>query len=253
MNLQLSLHLLEARRATSYWDGQALIDWAVDALVAGHDTESLVILAGMDGNPTWQQEDYLQQAVEELELIRNPDKSDLLYRYGHYVARQVLDGELPPRDGLGQLAPVRAASDSGFFCPCELLQEDLVELDNGRGCQYFQVTTDTADNVIRSLCRGVLVAHAIGKEIDRLDRHCFACRTVVRPRRKPAPKRWFFSRAQPQPPECPHCDSRDIAPLNRVDVQEAILRAAPARAAADSITIQNLAFQPSRDASQPLP
>ena len=253
MDLQLSLHLLEARRAIRYGDEQALVDWAVDALFAGHDTESLVILAGMDGDPTWQQEEYFQQAVEELRLIRNPDKSDLLYRYGHYVARQVLDGELPPRDGLGQLAPVSAASDNGFFYQWELLQEDLVEVDNDRSSLYFQVTTDTADDVIRSLCRSLLVTHAIGKEIDRLDRYCFACRTVVRPRRKPAPKRWFFSRAQPQPPECPHCGSRDIAPLDREDVQEAILRAAPARAAADYVTVQNPAFQPSRDASHPLP
>ena len=68
------------------------VDWAVEMLVRGYDTPSLLILAGLS-KPTdqWEALGYLQAAVRELGLSFDDQEAAAL-RYARYLVGQVAAG-----------------------------------------------------------------------------------------------------------------------------------------------------------------
>jgi hypothetical protein len=85
--------------------GRDFVDWAVRALVDGHDAPALRVLAGLDldGVPSaFAAADQFRLALGELGIAAPPD-DELIRRYVSDVAQQIVDGELAPQDAVARL------------------------------------------------------------------------------------------------------------------------------------------------------
>lgn len=77
--------------STANWDD--CVDWAIEMLQLGHETPSLLILAGLT-KPTDQNEarDYLRMALRELELSEKTGDEATLSYASYYITR-IASGE----------------------------------------------------------------------------------------------------------------------------------------------------------------
>ncbi len=73
---------------------KAWVDWAVDMLMAGYDTEHLIILAG-ESEPfnQFQMQELADKVLTELQLDYS-DKDHAIKKYACYLIDKSLDGEL---------------------------------------------------------------------------------------------------------------------------------------------------------------
>lgn len=96
-----TLELAVVFQLDSASDNRPFVNWAVDALVAGFDTPSLRVLAGLDldGEPL-RADVYPAFAASLSELgIRLPDASVTGRLYVRHVAQAIVAGAIAPRDG----------------------------------------------------------------------------------------------------------------------------------------------------------
>jgi hypothetical protein len=79
-NSELTSQILAYKELTDF-DINISIDWALDMLKLGHDTPSLLILAGLS-KPTnfFETEAYLISALKELD-IQIPERDEAIYQY----------------------------------------------------------------------------------------------------------------------------------------------------------------------------
>ena len=95
----------------------AIVDWALAELEVGRDSESLRILAGMRDHPyPTEVELYFFRALKELE-IETPDKAQALNSYCRFIAEQIVNSSITPRNGCKELYWVYRSLDY----PSELL------------------------------------------------------------------------------------------------------------------------------------
>ena len=81
----------------------AIVDWALAELEVGHDSESLRILAGMRDHPyPTEVELYFFRTLKEL-AIEPPDKGQALNSYCRFIAEQILNGSMTPKNGCNEL------------------------------------------------------------------------------------------------------------------------------------------------------
>jgi hypothetical protein len=83
--------------------GSRIVDWAVDALVAGWDSPSLRVLAGLEKPPNeFEVDRYVTQVAQELR-IDIPNRRGLGELYALVIARDLVDGAAPPYEGSREL------------------------------------------------------------------------------------------------------------------------------------------------------
>lgn len=85
--------------------GQSAVDWAVNALVAGYDTPSMRVLAGLDldGLPSaWEASELVTASLEELGFAP-PDIETISYAYVTDAAKAALTGELSPQEAANRI------------------------------------------------------------------------------------------------------------------------------------------------------
>ncbi|PPK88370.1 hypothetical protein CLV84_1337 [Neolewinella xylanilytica] len=95
MDLSYTLLHLQARRQLTNFDSQELVDWAVAALVAGYETEHLVMLAGMAGYSSLELWDYFNRAIAALAPELPPADAAALHATGIRVAERTTAGAHP--------------------------------------------------------------------------------------------------------------------------------------------------------------
>ena len=82
------------------------VDWAGEMLVAGYDSYSLCILAGLDRRASsFETENYFARALKELNLSL-PDPDAAVRVYGCEIAQQILDGKITAQDGVRKLSHI---------------------------------------------------------------------------------------------------------------------------------------------------
>jgi hypothetical protein len=113
-------------------------DWAVSCLEKGLDTKSIRILASMfDAKSLSEIDTYFQRSLDELGW-KFPEEKECLERNAKFIAQQILDKEISPKDGcrkiyeistvLEQIAyPTRSINWSGLFWGYEDLPEDEMD------------------------------------------------------------------------------------------------------------------------------
>lgn len=96
----------------------------------GFESESLVILAGLDSYPTEEKEKYFWKSIRELGIRIEKNDSVLIDYYANSVVTQVVEDKVNPMIGLGKMLGVLRASDySSKYIQFDLLDEDIDRLN----------------------------------------------------------------------------------------------------------------------------
>jgi hypothetical protein len=187
-SLQSELDVLLGEQLLGIRDSQAYVDWAVRAMLAGYQSESLDILAGLDGEPRLVKQGYLHLAAHELGLRLSNDENYLLRQYANWVAIAVVSNRMLPELGLNKLYDVYVASDYCVdYSIFGELEGDLSGLLDGCGSIYGEIRhLGEKDQVIRHYCclflscplpLDRLPASSPGYDPDRA--YCHRCRGRV--------------------------------------------------------------------------
>lgn len=131
MNIQEETYIILGQRLLSGFDSKMLVDWAVRLLVSGHESESLIILAGLDSESTEEREKYFWKSIAELDIIITLTDSELVEYFVQKVANDVVKGNRKTSSGLNIMRDVLAWSgyDSKYLQFLEL-EEDVDYLEN---------------------------------------------------------------------------------------------------------------------------
>jgi hypothetical protein len=111
MNVKEETYKLLAQRLLTYFDSKKFVDWAMILLQNGNESESLIILAGLDYDTTEVREKYFWQSISELQLEINATDFELIENYAIYVAKSVIDNQLNPHSGLAVMQDIVRESD----------------------------------------------------------------------------------------------------------------------------------------------
>jgi hypothetical protein len=110
-SLQESLNLAVAKDTTKPQRGEAYVDWAIEALCQGEQSENIAILAGFRA-PLHRMEiiEYLERILDEKNLILITEKQAVCLGLKQ-IALQIISGDLSPEDGCDQLDTFHTSMD----------------------------------------------------------------------------------------------------------------------------------------------
>lgn len=225
MNAQEETYKLLAQRLFSYFDSKKLVDWAVIMLENGYDSESLIILAGLDSDSTVLREQYFWQAIEELKLDKSKSDIELIDDYAVYIAESVLCKKIDPKNGLLIMQEIVRATDySNRYIPFYQLDEDLeyLKYDN-RTIFNSGLSIENAETFIIKEFELFLDAKKL--KIDNTlceSAYCNKCGLIKKPKVKN--KRNIFGFVKNQYWVCSNCDSKDILHFRDQKGREMIIR-----------------------------
>lgn len=126
-----------------------MVDWAVDALVAGWDSLSLEMLAGLDKPPNdFEVDRYVERALAELgvEMPRGPQLVNL---YAVAIAGDILAGTISPYDGAREMFRICVTTNY----PDELRSWVGLEDDYELARDGFSGNVDDIEQKIREAAR----------------------------------------------------------------------------------------------------
>jgi hypothetical protein len=134
------------------FDSKKMVEWAVHALQAGYDSESLAILAGLDYDTTEERIEYFWKSVQELNLDIQKEKFEYIQDYAVYVAKAVGQGLLSPESGLQKMLEIcRATNYDAPYISFYDLAEDLDLIKSGAHLPIFNpgITRENARDFIK--------------------------------------------------------------------------------------------------------
>jgi len=105
MNAALEDQLIDVlvRRLEASVTAASIVEWATNAMVAGEDTPSLVILAGFDHNGSvFETAPWLDKALAELHVLP-PPPTELRRAYVGAVSRALVAGRLTSQQALNSI------------------------------------------------------------------------------------------------------------------------------------------------------
>lgn len=222
--VQEETYKILAQRLFSYFDSKKLIDWAIMMMENGYDSESLIILAGLDNESTEEREQYFWQTIDELNLDVNKSDFDLIDNYAEYVAESVVNKKIAPKDGLSIMQEIVRSTDySSKYVQFYELDEDLdyLKYDN-RTIFNSGLTLKNADSFITREFELFLDTekHKIDKNI-RESAYCKQCGSIEKPKLKD--KRNLIGQVKYEYWVCGKCESKDILHFRNQKGREIII------------------------------
>ncbi len=140
------------------------ISWAEEQLARGIESDSLPILAGLDGRqPLFSVEvgEWFQKVLREMDLPW-PDPDDALRRYSLLLCEKILAGQILPSEGLALLSRLWRASDyqEPLYALWDELEEDISLLPRYGPIFNSGLTETNVDDTIRKVARQYLLLAA---------------------------------------------------------------------------------------------
>ncbi|RKD91655.1 hypothetical protein [Mangrovibacterium diazotrophicum] len=211
MNVQEETYRLLAEKLVTAIDSKRYVDWAVSLLVAGLESESLIILAGLDNYPTEEREKYFWQSVNELNLDFKKSDFELIEDYSIYTAQKVLSGELNELKALKILNEVWIASDyNPKYRQFGDLLEDVDYLEY-EGTTIFNsgLNKNNIEKFVKTEFELFLKAEELKLDNEIREKSiCDKCDLIVKPKLKTKHK--FISSKSYQIWVCGNCGSEKI-------------------------------------------
>lgn len=111
-----STRLLLVRRVLGEtWGARSAVEWAIEQLENGRETESILMLAGLSKSGSdWEADDYFQRSLRELGWSV-PAREELLRWYADFTACRIIEEPTAPVERLA--AHVRGLSELAFMWP----------------------------------------------------------------------------------------------------------------------------------------
>ena len=154
--------MLLAKRALGYAIDESWVDWAVSLLVAGYDTPSLRILAGMSAPfDVFEMNALADRVVAELGLHPFTDPKEAAHALTTVLCQQLLAGTAPIDDVLRQIKNVSVdlnlEPELGDFSLLYWARSDLI--DDEIQWYWDGATRENIDEIVRDRCRKWLADH----------------------------------------------------------------------------------------------
>ncbi len=214
-----------AQRILSYFDSKKLIDWAVMLMSKGFDSESLVILAGLDYDTTEEREKYFWQTIDELGLDIYRTDFELIESYAIYVAELVVNKKITPIEGLKLMQDIVRKTDySKRYIQFYEIDEDLEYLHYDNHTIFSsELTLNNVDSFITREFELFLEAekYKIDEETRELA-YCKSCDKIEKPKLKNI--RNWIGKIKYQTWVCGICESKKILHFNSQKGKEIIMK-----------------------------
>lgn len=122
---ELTLEIL-GERVLSQFDSKKLVDWAVNVLALGYESENLIILAGLDFDTTEVREKYFLKSIEELKIDADKSDEEIIQKYALMIANNAISGKISVDYAFGRMRNIVFASgyDARYISFYEI-DEDL--------------------------------------------------------------------------------------------------------------------------------
>lgn len=224
MNVIDKTQILLAKKLMPGFDSQKYVDWAVDVLLADFESESLVILAGLDGYDTEEKEKFFLKSIEELNIDIKKSDYELIEIYALFIATQVVENKLKVLEGLNiMLDIVRATDYDAKYCQFSDIDEDIDYLNH---CEQTIFNSGLRKNNIEEYVKNEF-ALLIEIEALELDNSifekaiCDKCGLIENPKLKN--KRKLFAKTAYSIWVCGNCGSDKIEHFNSQNGKKRII------------------------------
>lgn len=222
--VQAETYKILAQRELSHFDSKKLIDWAIMLMHKGFDSESLIILAGLDSDTTEEREQYFWQTIDELGLNVNRNDFELIEDYAKYVAESVVNKRIAPMDGLTIMQNIVRSTDySKKYVQFYEINEDLDYLKYDNHTIFNSgFTLKNADSFITREFELFLETEKYN--IDDKTRelaYCKSCDKIEKPKLKSV--RNWIGKVKYQTWVCGLCESKDILHFSSQKGKEIIM------------------------------
>ncbi|UIR57321.1 hypothetical protein LZQ00_05765 [Sphingobacterium sp. SRCM116780] len=131
---ELTLEVL-AERTLSQSDSKIFVDWAVQVLKLGYESENLFVLAGLDFDSTEEREEYFWKCAHDLNLNIEKTEEELLDQYALIIANKAIRKEI-----------------SMEYAFCEMFKVTMESGYNYRYIAFYEINEDldrlTYDDVV---------------------------------------------------------------------------------------------------------
>lgn len=122
---ELTLTIL-AERILTQFDSKKLVDWAVEILQLGYESENLYILAGLDFDSTEEREKYFKDSLNDLKIEVEKDEGKLIENYAITISKRLVNREIEVDFAFSQIVKIVSASDyNQKYIPFFEIDEDL--------------------------------------------------------------------------------------------------------------------------------
>ena len=215
---------LLAENLYSQMNPQKFIEWAVDLLQKGFETESILILAGLDNCPREEIEKYFWKSVNDLDLKLKKSDFKLLENFALYIANGAITNQMNPNVGLRIMNDIVRESDySNKYIQFYNLDEDIdyLNYDNRTLFNSFD-KTDNLDEIIKEEFRLFVKAESMNLSDEfREFVFCNSCHSLSKPILK-SKKNWL-SKTEYNYWICPSCKSKDLEHFSNQNGKKIIL------------------------------
>src|SRR5690606_40208672 len=93
MTLQeLTLNIFAERILTNF-DSKKLVNWAVEVILLGYESENLYVLAGLDFESTEEREKYFIESLKDLQIEIETNEEKLIENYAITLTKKVVAKE----------------------------------------------------------------------------------------------------------------------------------------------------------------
>lgn len=119
-------------------DSKQFVNWAVNSISNGYESESLLILAGLDVSDTEERKEYFRSSLKELNIELKEEKFEILEDLAKHVSKSVLDNQLSSKSGLIKMLFICGESKyDNSFVDFYNINEDINLISDGFSTQYI--------------------------------------------------------------------------------------------------------------------
>ncbi len=122
---ELSIEIL-AKRALTNYDSVKLVDWALDVLDLGYESENLYILAGLGFDTREEREEYFWRCVKDLKLDFEQTEEKLIEEYALIIANKAIQKKISIDYAFNQMLKIVSATGyESRYMAFDEIDEDL--------------------------------------------------------------------------------------------------------------------------------
>ena len=195
-------------------DSKIYVDWAMEMILKGYETENVLILAGLDDSDTEERETYFRGALSDLKIEYPDNKMELINLYSFNLANKVLSGQISPQIGLDKMTELVYATDySNRFLAFTDLNEDINYIKHSDQPLFNSgLRKRNIDEFIVNEFRLFLETQELKDKDLREKAKCKKCGAIIKPVLRLKWSWGEFKRLNYYC--CPKCSSRKLVPGN---------------------------------------
>ena len=137
-----------AKQFSHPFDSIELVNWSIEILKLGYESDDLYILAGLDNEDTIVRENYFFKSLNDLNFIIN-DKDSILKEYAFYVSKNFINNVLTQDTAINTMYHIYSELD--YDLDLEIFYQitiDLEILEDIGYSPYVNITLDNKDDFI---------------------------------------------------------------------------------------------------------